>query len=366
MARSTRLAPASAGVAAALLAASLVVAVPAGAARPSAASHFATPSSIASTGPWIAVSNRASSTLTLLAAKGGTILRTVSHALLGIAAPTAIVAEPISGRRIAFVGGTGGAVAELSLTARGAGVAVARLRVLRPAGCAARAVSLLALDAHGHLVEACGNGVVTEWAAATGALVRTIPASTTHLTNATGLAILGVSAYVTNAATSAPGTAPDSVTELSLATGARVRSITNATSATYAFSAPSGIASDGTHLWEANAKGNTVDELAGGTLALLGSSGTNLTAPAAVLATPKFVWVSSATVNGSSSMVTQFYVVNNQIESPWMMCNSNGPYQFGNPSGFAMHGGMLWVANAANNLIDQMNGSSGALAGTYT
>ena len=49
-----------------------------------------------------------------------------------------------------------------------------------------------------------------------------------------------------------------------------------------------------------------------------------------------------------------------------MMCNSNASYQFGNPSGFTMHGGMLWVANASDNLIDQMNGSTGALVGTYT
>ena len=49
-----------------------------------------------------------------------------------------------------------------------------------------------------------------------------------------------------------------------------------------------------------------------------------------------------------------------------MMCNSNGPYQFDNPSGFTMHGAMLWVANAADNLIDQMNASTGALVATYT
>lgn len=364
MARFPRLAPASAAVAA-LLASSLVIAVPAGAERPAATAHFATPSAIASIGPWIVVANHATSTLTILAANGGTPLRYVSHPLLGISGLSAIVAEPVAGRRVAFVGGAGGAVAELALAPKGASVGVLRLRVLRPAGCGSRATTTLAIDA-GRLVAACSNGVVTVWQATTGALVRTISARSTHLTDVTGIATLRGDAYLTNAATAAPGSAPDSVTALSLATGQRLRSVTNATSATYAFSSPSAIASDGTHLWESNANGNTVDELAAGSLAFMASSGTNLTAPAVVLATPSYTWVSSASVNGSSSMVTQFYVANHLIMSPWMMCNSNGPYQFGDPSGFTMHGGMLWVANAANNLVDQMNGSTGALVGTYT
>ena len=142
--------------------------------------------------------------------------------------------------------------------------------------------------------------------------------------------------------------------------------MTNATSASYHFSLPSAISSDGTDLWESNAAGNTVDELSGATLAFLGSSGTNLTAPAVVLATRTYTWVSSASVNGSSSMVTQFTVVSHAITSPWMMCNSNGPYQFGDPSGFTIDGTSLWVANAADNLVDRMNASSGALVGTYT
>jgi len=348
-----------------MLAVSLVVAAPAGAERPSTTSHFATPSGIASIGPWIVVANHATSTLTILAANGGTPLRYVSHTLLGISGPTAIVAEPVSGRRIAFVGGRGGAVTELALAPKGASVSVTRLRVLRPAGCASRATTTLAIDA-GRLVEACSNGVVTVWQATTGALVRAISAKATRLTDVTGIAILRGDAYLTNAATAAPRSAPDSVTAVSVVTGQRLRSVTNATSVAYAFSSPSAIASDGTHLWEANAKGNTVDELAAGSLAFLASSGTNLTAPAVVLATPSFTWVSSASVNGSSSMVTQFYVANNAIMSPWMMCNSNGPYEFGDPSGFTMHGGMLWVANAANNLVDQMNGTTGALVATYS
>ena len=362
MARNSRLAPISAALAAAGLAASLVAAAPAGAATPSATSSFATPSSIASIGPWIAVTNLATSSLTLLAADGGAIVRTVAHPLLRVASPTAVVAEPVRGRRTAFVAGTGGAIAELTLTAVGATVGVDRLRVLRPLGCAGKA--LLALDARGHVIEACANGVVVEWQPVTGAILRTITPATTHLTNVTGLAVLGAAAYLTNAA--GTGGAPDGVTALSLLTGARLRQVTNATSAAYAFSAPAGIASDGTNLWETNATSNTVDELAGGSLAFLGTTGTNLYDPGAVAADRSFVWVSSQSWLGSASMVTQFNVVNHAVQSPWMMCNSNGPYQFDNPSGFAVHGGMLWVANASNNLIDQMDATTGKLVGTYT
>jgi hypothetical protein len=64
-------------------------------------------------------------------------------------------------------------------------------------------------------------------------------------------------------------------------------------------------------------------------------------------------------------MVTQFTVVDHALTSPWMMCNSNGPYSFGDPSGFTESGTSLWVANASDSLVDQMNASSGALINTY-
>jgi len=108
-----------------------------------------------------------------------------------------------------------------------------------------------------------------------------------------------------------------------------------------------------------------VDELSGSALRFISSSSTNLSDPGAIIATSSYVWVSSSSWPGQSSMVTQFQVVDHQLQSPWMMCNSNGPYQFDNPSGFALHGGSLWVANAANDLVDQMNATSGALDATF-
>jgi hypothetical protein len=178
--------------------------------------------------------------------------------------------------------------------------------------------------------------------------------------------VLGTDVFVTNAATSAAHTAPDGVAELSLTSGKLVRTVTNVTNADDGFSSPSGIASDGTNLWEINAAADTVDELSGTSLALLGSSSTNLWDPGVVIATTSLVWVSSSSVAGSSSMVTQFTGSGASLSSPWMMCNSNGPYKFGNPSGFALSGTSLWVANLADDLVDQMNATTGALVATYT
>lgn len=327
---------------------------------------FSTPSSIVSTGPWIVVSNRASSTLTFLAASNGAMIGHLSHGSLGVTAPSSMVAETLGQKRVVFVAGDAGKIVELSITAKGDSVGVARVRELRAKGCVSSKGALLALDSHARLIEACTDGAITEWRSGNGMLVRAVAASSTKVTNVTGLAVLGTSIYLTNAATTVPGSAPDGVTEVAITTGKRLVAVTNATSSAYAFSSPSDIASDGTHLWEINAVGDTVDELAAGTLHFLGSSGTNLTAPGTVLATPNYVWVSSSSVNGSSSMVTQFDVVANSLQSPWMMCNSNGPYKFGDPTGFALHAGMLWVANSTDSLVDEMNAASGALVATYS
>jgi hypothetical protein len=342
-----------------------VVPAAAGAVPAPRAARFSHPSSIAAIGPWIVVADHATNALTVLWAADGAVAGRVDPARLGVAAPTSVVAHLEGARREAFVAGSGGRVAVLALAARGRSLVTTRLRMLDPTGCARTRGALLALDARGHLVEACADGVLTEWAAASGALERVIPAATTHVTDATGLAVLGADAVVVNASTTGWGSAADGVTQLSLSTGARLRTVTDATDAAYAFSGPAGITTDGTNYWEINAKGNTVDELSGATLRFLAASGTNLSDPGAVIATPTFTWVSSSSWPGQSSMVTQFVVAGHALQSPWMMCNSNDRYDFNDPSGFALRGSTLWVANATNSVVDEMNASTGALVATY-
>jgi hypothetical protein len=114
-----------------------------------------------------------------------------------------------------------------------------------------------------------------------------------------------------------------------------------------------------------NAGANTLDELSGSSLSFLGSSATNLSHPDAVLAKSGDVWVGSDGTAGKS-LVTQFKVVRGAIESPWMKSDSSGAYDFDNPVGFAVFGSSLWVANASDNLLDEMVASSGELVGTHT
>jgi hypothetical protein len=349
----------------AVLAAVAVPAAGASAVSAPSAALFASPDAIAAVGPWVVVADHASASLTILAASNGALVGRVGHSGLAVGAPTSLLATIASGHRVVLVAGARGAVAELALVPRGPSVTVTRVRVLRPIGCGGGAAHLAAYGARG-LVEACADGVVSVWRLATGTLVRTIATATTGVTDATGITVLGSTAVVTNAAGSGGwGSAADGVTQLSLLTGARLRTVTNAQDAAYKFSAPSGIASDGTNLWEINASGNTVDELSGATLRFMASSSTNVSDPAVVAASPTTVWVSSSSSSWSSSMVTQFQVVNGALQSQWMMCNSNGPYQFADPSGFALAGSTLWVANATNDLVDEMNASSGALVATY-
>ena len=71
-------------------------------------------------------------------------------------------------------------------------------------------------------------------------------------------------------------------------------------------------------------------------------------------------------------MVTQFDVVGTTIESPWMMCNTNGPYDFSNPQALAIYGHDLWVVNEGGsgdppgNSLTEMNTSSGSLIRTIS
>jgi hypothetical protein len=346
---------------AAIGALTLVVPAATAGAVPGARAKFAGPSSIAAVGKWLVVSDKTSSTLSVLSASSGALEATVSHRALGVSSPNSVVASTTSGRSLVFVAGVGGSVAELNVATTAAGKpAVTRLRVLVPTGCARTAKAYLAADAHGHVFEVCATGVVTEWAVRMGGLVRRFPASRTGLTNATGLTVLKSALYLLNAST-AGHAAPSSVTELSLSTGQRVRTVTNKTNPGYMFNMPTGISTDGTNLWVINAGGNTVDELAGSNLSFLTSSSTNVSDPGVVLATPAAVFVSSS---GEYSMVTQFTGTGATLSSPWMMCNTNGPYQFDAPSGFAISGTSLWVTNAANGLIDEMSASSGALIRT--
>ena len=56
-------------------------------------------------------------------------------------------------------------------------------------------------------------------------------------------------------------------------------------------------------------------------------------------------------------MVTSYAAVGTAYQ--WMMCNSNGPYNFNNPQAMLVVGTELWVANTSGNSLTQMNAITG-------
>lgn len=353
--------------------ATLTLGVQATAAVPKNTPHFASPSGVASLVTAVIVVNHASSTLTLFGDEGGgsagQVAGVVSHKLLGITGPTTIATESVAGHHLAFVAATGGKVSELQVALPAGKLKVTRARVLEPTGCAATGGAYLAFDRSHDLVEVCADGVVTAWGAIHGNVVARFAASTTKVTNATGIAAIGNDVAITNAATPAAGSAPDGVTLLSLSTRTRVGAVTNATSSAFDFATPDAIASDGKRFWVVNSGGDTLDALSG-SLAFLGSSGANLSDPGAVVAQGGYAWVSSQSWEGGPSTVTQFRLVGGEIQSEWTMSNTNTHDRFDNPVGLALSGptswGSLWVANVSDGVVDQMDASSGGLVATFS
>jgi len=63
-------------------------------------------------------------------------------------------------------------------------------------------------------------------------------------------------------------------------------------------------------------------------------------------------------------MVTQ--LVGTTRSLPWMMCNGNGSYNFSNPQALVVYGPNLWVVNAGNNSLTEMNAASGMWPRDFT
>jgi len=341
-------------------------------ARP-AADGLAAPTALATTASTLFVANHATSTLTLLNAASGAFEGIVSARVLGVHAPTAMAASAAKSWHTVLVASAGGANRAFAVTPKGSGV---RLRALstRPfAGCAKGAAVALSTDAAGQFVALCSNGVVDVYDGRTAALVRTLPASTTHLAAATALSVVGGAIYVTvSAAGASPApsaVAHEGVYEVSLATGAPLASITNATCASCGFLGPDGIAFSQGQLWVADATNSQATELATGPMSFLATQTSNLYNTGAVLAYGSTVFLASPDGPGSS-MVTRFSGSPSSFQ--WMMCNTNGPYRFDNPSSLVIANGdvlnprVLWVANPADNLLDEMDVTTGALVRTVS
>jgi DNA-binding beta-propeller fold protein YncE len=92
-------------------------------------------------------------------------------------------------------------------------------------------------------------GSVTELDAATGDLVRVLSGSRYKFNNPTGISSDGTHVWVVNA--------DGSVTELDAATGGLVQVLSGSQ---YGFDDPCGVASDGTHVWVPNSESDSLTE----------------------------------------------------------------------------------------------------------
>jgi outer membrane protein assembly factor BamB len=153
----------------------------------------------------------------------------------------------------------------------------------------------------------------------------------------------------------------NSVSEFRLAGGHWLRTLS---ARRFEFDAPSGIATDGRHLWIPDSADNALTEVDthGDQVVRVLTSGYGFWSPAPVAESGGRVYVASPP--GSSPMVTALSAATGTFE--WMMCNTNGPYRFADPQALLVDAGNVWVANATGNSLTVINRRTGALVRRVT
>ena len=260
-----------------------------------------------------------------------------------------------------------------------------------------------ALSVNGtNLFVANANGTISDLNTTTGALIRRIASKADHLSDPVALLSVHSQLWIANASSS-------SLTVINTANGALIKVIangsgstsfdhpdalavtpsrgdvwvTNPTNSTVTevnaatltvahvvstdvgdFSSPDGVTVNGSALFVANAGSNSVSVLSstmGALIQNIGNTSLNggygFDAPATLLSWGSYVYVTSPP--GDSPMVTQIQALSG--DSIWMMCNTNDAFHFLAPSALALDGSDLWVANAGNNTLTEMNATRGAL-----
>ncbi len=309
--------------------------------------HFDGPSGLAVNGGlW--VTNRLGNSLTEVNGTTGAFEHFYSRSSYHFSGPDAIVSDGAD----LFVANHGGSVTEV-LASNGSLVQSIRgsnYHFASPDAIVRDGSDLFVVNAGGSLTE-----ITT-----TGMLVRTVSGTKFGFDNPTAIAVAGPDLFVANEAN-------NSVTEVAAATGALVRTIT----AVDALSQPDGIGSNGTYVWVADAGNDGVTQLqasTGSLVQVINSGSYGFWSPATTLVHGGMVYVASPP--GGSPMVTGFTATSASGLS-FSMCNTNSPYfQFSEPSALAVSGSDLWVANSGPNgtyagtSLTEMNATTGAPVGT--
>ncbi len=194
-----------------------------------------------------------------------------------------------------------------------------------------------------------GRGWVSEFSAATGALIRVIAGPRYGLTDPQALAVDGGGIWV------ADGNG-GGLTELSAATGALLRV---ADGWRYQFADPGAIAAAGGDLWVANGGSNTVTEVNAATGALVRvidapryRLSTTVYSPAIAVA-DGHVWVP----DGNNDSVTEI----NAASGALIRVISAPGYQLNGPDAIAAAGDGVWVVNVDSGSVTEINAATGAL-----
>ena len=197
-----------------------------------------------------------------------------------------------------------------------------------------------------------GRGSVTEVSTASRKLIGTISAAVFGFHDPTGFALADGRIFVANPSS-------NTVTVINAATRGLVGILSGAS---YGFDWPSGVAFDGTNVWVTNPDTSSVTEISPTTLQSLGMlSSSNLPWVVPIISGDGYVFTVSPP--GSSPMVSQI-VLSTPPEVTWMMCNTNGPYDFNNPEAAVVAGSNLWIVNEGGNSLTEMDADSGALIRT--
>jgi len=288
------------------------------------------------------VANETNNSVTELNASTGAFIARLTSTAYGFNRPTAILTV---GNAIFVANGGGNTITEFAATTR----TLAR----RITGSAYRFSEPVSMAATGsHLFVLNKGGSVTEVSTATGALLGVASGTSYGFNHPTGIAIVGLDVYVTNPAA-------NYVTELSAVTRLFVA---RRGGSAYGFNQPTGIVATASGAWITNAAGGSVTVISATGAAVKRIVNSNLPAPGPIVQGDGYYFVASP--GGEYPMVTQITGSNQAVN--WMMCNSNGPYNFDNPLAMVVYGSVLWVVNASSRSLTEMNADTGALIGTVS
>jgi hypothetical protein len=336
-------------VGAMIAAVTLVAAGPAGAQSRATTSrlnagtyNFNSPTSAAVAGAAMFVTNGAGNSVTEVDASTGAFMSQISARHYRFQNPSAIEAV---GTNLFVANAGGNSVTEFSASNL-KGVHVIRRKrfgLADPVSLTSSGPDLFILN---------GSGSITEVSTASRKLIGTASGAAFGFHDPTGFALADGRIFVANPSS-------NTVTVINAATRGLVGILSGPS---YGFDWPSGVAFDGTNLWVTNPDSNSVTEISPTTLQALDIlTSSNLPWVVPIISGDGYVFTVSPP--GSSPMVSQI-VLSPTPSVTWMMCNTNGPYNFNNPEAAVVAGSNLWIVNEGGNSLTEMDADSGALIRT--